>query len=125
MGRKTWTPGKTLSKFIAATFGVSLKIQIEIVEAIGDAIADTAPKVRAAMKSYPDFKEIGARMLLTWNAGVNGLRDRSAYSLAPWEPAAAFKGISDLPRQTKPDRSVGRSEGLAKRTKRLSRTQKR
>lgn len=124
MGRKTWTPGKTLSSFIAATFGVSLKVQIEIVEAISDAIADTAPKVRAAMKAYPDFKEIGARMLLTWNAGVNGLRDQREYSLAAWKPGAAFVGISDLPEQKEPDRSLGRSEGLARRTKRVNRDQK-
>ena len=27
MGRKTWAPGKTLSRFIAASFGVPLKVQ--------------------------------------------------------------------------------------------------
>jgi serine/threonine-protein kinase HipA len=91
LGRKTWTPGKTLSNFVAATFGISLKIQSEIIEAIGDAISDTAPKVRAAMEAHAEFKEIGARMLLTWNAGVNGLRDQREYSLPQWKPSAAFE----------------------------------
>jgi len=34
MGKKTWSPGKSLGKFIAATFGVSVKAQVEIVEVI-------------------------------------------------------------------------------------------
>jgi hypothetical protein len=36
---KTWSPGKGLGKFIAATFGVSVKAQVEIVEAISDAVS--------------------------------------------------------------------------------------
>jgi serine/threonine-protein kinase HipA len=31
-GKKTWTPGKNLSKFIAATFGIPLREQSEMVE---------------------------------------------------------------------------------------------
>ena len=122
MGRKTWTPGKALSNFIAATFGISLKTQSAIVESISDAISDTAPKVRAAMDAYTEFKEIGARMLLTWNAGVNGLRDQREYSLPEWKSGAALEGISDFPKLASPDRSTGRSEGLATRKRRVRRT---
>jgi serine/threonine-protein kinase HipA len=113
MGRKTWTPGKSLAKFIAATFGISLKVQSEIVAAISDAISDTAPQVRDAMKRYVGFKEIGARMLHTWNEGVAGLRDKRVYSLLGWNPGAAFEGFSDPPKLEYPKNEVGRSEGLA------------
>lgn len=113
MGRKTWAPGKTLSKFIAATFGTPMKIQSEIVAAISDAISDTAPQVRAAMDQHDEFKEIGARMLLAWNEGVTGLRDKRVYSLPGWNPGVAFQGSSDPPRLDYPKNEVGRSEGLA------------
>jgi serine/threonine-protein kinase HipA len=115
MGRKTWAPGKALGKFIAATFGIPVKVQSEIVAAISDAISDTAPQVRAAMGEYAGFKELGARMLQTWNEGVNGLRDKGVYSLPPWNPGVAFEGFSDPPKLDNPKIQIGRSEALATR----------
>lgn len=125
MGRKTWSPGKTLSKFIAATFGTPIKVQSEIVDAISDAISDTAPQVRAAMDQYDGFKEIGARMLLSWNEGVTGLREERVYSLPGWNPGAAFEGFSDPPKLDSPKNVVGRSEGLATRRTKSVRAKKR
>jgi serine/threonine-protein kinase HipA len=113
MGRKTWAPGKSLSKFIAATFGIPMKVQSGIVDAISDAISATAPQVRAAMDQYEGFKEIGARMLLTWNEGVTGLRDKRVYSLPGWNPGIPFEESSDPPKLEYPKNEVGRSAGLA------------
>jgi hypothetical protein len=59
IGKKTWSPGKSLGKFIAAAFGVSVKAQVEIVEAISDAVSDIAPRVREAMTRYAAFEDIG------------------------------------------------------------------
>jgi len=118
LGRKTWAPGKTLGNFIAATFGTSLKVQSEMVEAISDAISDTAPQVRAAMDKYDGFKEIGARMLHTWNEGVAGLREARVYNLPGWQPGASLEGFSEPPKLDNPKRVVGKSEGLANRKKR-------
>ncbi|MHB8478358.1 MAG: type II toxin-antitoxin system HipA family toxin [Steroidobacteraceae bacterium] len=95
MGKKTWSPGKSLGKFIAATFGVSVKAQVEIVEAISDAVSDIAPRVREAMTRYAAFEDIGKRMLLAWNEGVTGLRGKRVYSLQEWNPSSAFEGFSD------------------------------
>jgi serine/threonine-protein kinase HipA len=97
MGKKTWSPGKSLGKFIAATFGVPVKAQVEIVEAISDAVADIAPRVREAMTRYAAFEDIGKRMLLAWNEGVTGLRGKRVYSLQEWNPTSAFEGFSDPP----------------------------
>ena len=116
MGKKTWSPGKSLGKFIAATFGVSVKAQVEIVEAISDAVSDIAPRVREAMTRYAAFEDIGKRMLLAWNEGVTGLRGKRVYSLQDWNPSSAFEGFSDpLPRSNE-KAVIGRSEGLAKRS---------
>lgn len=116
MGKKTWSPGKSLGKFIAATFGISVKAQVEIVEAISDAVSDIAPRVREAMTRYAAFEDIGKRMLLAWNEGVTGLRGKRVYSLQEWNPSSAFEGFSDPPPHSNEKAVIGRSEGLAKRS---------
>jgi serine/threonine-protein kinase HipA len=116
MGKKTWSPGKSLGKFIAATFGVSVKAQVEIVEAISDAVADIAPRVREAMTRYAAFEDIGKRMLLAWNEGVTGLRGKRVYSLQEWNPSSAFEGFSDPTPHSNEKAVIGRSEGLARRS---------
>jgi serine/threonine-protein kinase HipA len=118
MGRKTWNPGKTLPGFIAASFGIASREQVKMVEAISDAVSDTAPRVREAMSRYKDFREIGTRMLVTWNEGVSGLRDKRVYGLREWKPGEAFETLAELPKLSTPRTVVGRSEGLARRGKR-------
>ena len=116
MGKKTWSPGKSLGKFIAATFGVSVKAQVEIVEAISDAASDIAPRVREAMTRYAAFEDIGKRMLLAWNEGITGLRNKRVYSLQEWNPSSAFEGFSDPTPHSNEKAVTGRSEGLARRS---------
>lgn len=119
MGRKTWAPGKTLSKFIAANFNLSVKIQSEIVERISDAVSDTAPQARSAMQSYEGFKEIGARMLNAWNEGVSGLRGERVYSLPQWSKGVALEGFAGPPKLKSGKTVIGRSDGFATRRKRI------
>jgi serine/threonine-protein kinase HipA len=114
MGKKTWSPGKSLGKFIAATFGVSVKAQVEIVESISDAVSEIAPRVREAMTRYAAFEDIGKRMLLAWNEGVTGLRGKRVYSLQEWNPSSAFEGFSDPPPHSNEKAVIGRSEGIAR-----------
>ncbi len=116
MGKKTWSPGMSLGKFIAATFGVSVKAQVEIVEAISDAVSDIAPRVREAMTRYAAFEDIGKRMLFAWNEGVTGLRGKRVYGLQDWNPSSAFEGFSDPPPHSNEKAVIGRSERLAKRS---------
>ena len=94
MGKKTWTPGKNLQKFIAATFGMALKEQTQMVEAISDAVTDVAPQVREAMKTHRKFNDIGKRMLMAWSEGVRGLRDQRVYAIGEWQAGKAFEGFS-------------------------------
>lgn len=115
MGKKTWAPGKNLGKFIAATFGIPLKMQAGIVEAISDAVSDTAPRVRESMTRYPGFEDIGKRMLAAWNEGVTGLREKRVYGLPEWKPGPAFEDFSAPPKLENKKAVIGRSEGLGKR----------
>jgi serine/threonine-protein kinase HipA len=116
-GKKTWTPGKNLPKFIAATFGIPLREQSETVERVSDAVADTVPLVRDKMSDLPEFSDTGKRMLLAWQEGITGLRDRRVYSVQVWQGGKVFDGISDLPRLEPPRSVVGRSPLLGGRSK--------
>lgn len=113
-GKKTWAPGKNLPKFIAATFGIPLREQSEIVERIGDSIADVVPVVRKKMAELPEFRDTGKRMLLAWKEGMNSLRDRRMYAVGNWPAGKVFKGISPAPRLPSPSAVVGRSPLLSK-----------
>lgn len=115
MGKKTWIPGKNLQKFVTAQFGISLREQNQMIEAISDAISDTIPIVENAMKEHEGFRDLGKRMLQAWGEGVAGLRDKKMYALGPWKSAEAVKGISDPPKLENPKTKIGRSEGLGQR----------
>lgn len=115
MGKKTWAPGKTLQKSITAHFGIPAREQAEMVEAIGDAVAEIAPQVRAAMRLHPEFEDIGKRMLMAWFEGVTGLRDRRVFALGEWRAGEAFTGFSEPPAYPVPAGAIGRSELLGKR----------
>nr|WP_315240624.1 type II toxin-antitoxin system HipA family toxin [uncultured Albidiferax sp.] len=115
MGKKTWTPGKNLQKFIAATFGIPPKEQQHMVQAISDAVADVGPLVRQAMLQHPGFADIGKRMLLAWAEGVQGLRDQRVYAVGDWAAGAAWEDFSPPPKLKTDSPKIGRSPLLGKR----------
>jgi len=116
LGKKTWTPGKNLQKFIATTFGITLKEQNLILETICDAVADTVPFVEQKRQELPEFREIGKRMLLSWQEGIEGLRDKRVYASGEWPANKLFSGLSDAPPLKTPRSPVGRSPLLAARS---------
>ena len=115
MGKKTWTPGKNLQKFMAATFGIQPKEQQYMVQAISDAVADVGPLVRQAMAQHPGFEVIGKRMLMAWAEGMQGLRDQRVYAVGEWAAGNAFEGFSLPPKQKADSTKIGRSPLLGKR----------
>jgi serine/threonine-protein kinase HipA len=117
LGKKTWTPGKNLVKFIAGTFGIPPREQSIILESISDSVAETVPLVREKMAEHPGFRDLGKRMLLAWQEGVTSLRDRRVYAVGDWPANKAFEGISDPPKLESPRSVVGRSPLLGDRSK--------
>jgi serine/threonine-protein kinase HipA len=118
LGKKTWTPGKNLSRFIASTFGIPLREQSVMLERISDAVADTVPLVRERMSELPEFRDIGKRMLLSWQEGITSLRDRRVYAAGGWPADKVFEGISDTPKLENPRTVLGRSPLLGSRSSR-------
>ena len=115
MGKKTWTPGKSLQRFIAATFGIEPREQVKLVEAISEAVSAVGPQAREAMKAHPGFSGIGKRMLMAWAEGINGLRDERVYAVGDWKAGVAFKNYSALPKLVTQKVKIGRSPLLGKR----------
>lgn len=115
MGKKTWAPGKTLQRFISATFGIQPREQHQIVQAISDAVADVGPQVRQAMATHPAFADVGQRMLLAWAEGVQGLRDERVYALGPAALGASFEALDKPPKLKAPKVKLGLSPLLGKR----------
>jgi serine/threonine-protein kinase HipA len=53
MGKKTWLPGKNLTKFISSYFGIQQHEQKEMIERITDSVSENAPLAREMMEKYP------------------------------------------------------------------------
>jgi serine/threonine-protein kinase HipA len=116
LGKRTWMPGKTLSRFIAGIFGVPLREQAVLLESISDAVAEVVPLVRAKMEELPRFRETGKRMLLAWQEGVEGLRSQRVYAAGEWPGSREFQGLSDPARLENPTSTIGRSPLLGRRS---------
>ena len=114
-GKKTWTPGKNLQRFLAAAFGIPPREQAHMVDAVSEAVAAVGPQVRNAMAAHPGFSDIGKRMLAAWAEGINGLRDKRVYAVGAWEPGTAFEDFSAAPKLASPKARIGRSPLLGKR----------
>lgn len=115
MGKKTWAPGKNLQRFISTTFGIQPKEQVQMVQAMSDAVADVAPLVRQAMAQHDGFRDIGKRMLLAWSDGVQGLRDQRVYAVGAWAAGDAFEGFSAPTKLETKATKIGRSPLLGER----------
>ena len=117
LGKKTWTRGKNLANFIAGTFGIAVRDQTVLVESISDAIAEAVPLVQSKMEEIPAFRDLGKRILIAWQEGVAGLRDRRVYAGGEWQAGKVFAGISDPPKLQNPRAPIGRSPLLGDRSK--------
>ncbi len=116
MGKKTWTPGKNLQRFIAAIFGIPPKEQTQMVEAISDAVADVGFQVRAGMREHAGFSDIGKRMLVAWSEGVQGLRNERVYAIGDWKAGDAVEGFSAPPKLNHKKERSAQSPLLGKRS---------
>jgi len=119
MGKKTWLPGKNLTKFISSNFGIQQREQKEIIERITDSVSENAPLVREMMEKIPGFRDTGKRMLKAWREGIDTLRGNHMYALPPWPSNRAFEGFSDPPKLKAPSPVAGKSELLSHGRRRI------
>ena len=69
-GTTKWASAKELQRLGETRMGGTPARVRQIFERVAAAIADTANKLRAYIKSHPDFEQIGNRMLQEWEQGI-------------------------------------------------------
>jgi serine/threonine-protein kinase HipA len=82
-----------------------------------DAVAEVVPQVQAKMAEIPAFRDSRKRILVAWQEGVDGLRDRRVYSVGKWREGKVFDGISNPPKLKNPKAATGRSPLLGDRSR--------
>lgn len=69
-GKKVWRAGKFLRQYGATRLSLTAAQMNHCIEGVQAAIIGIAPKVRELADAYPEFREIGKRMLIEWERGV-------------------------------------------------------
>jgi serine/threonine-protein kinase HipA len=117
-GRKTWAPGKSLEAFFKGRLGISPREYKEMVERLCESAVETGKEVIAAAREHPAWHTVAKQMLHAWNEGMASLRSmRPEKAYKQLTPHIESAGFSD-PEPPAPARVIGRSEGLASRSRR-------
>jgi serine/threonine-protein kinase HipA len=69
-GTTRWPSAKELQRLGETRIGATPARIRQIMERVGQAIADTSQAMSAYMKEHPEFQEIGGRMLQLWQQGL-------------------------------------------------------
>jgi len=111
-GKKSWAPGSTLGRFAQSVCGVAPRKLKETVERVAEAALSVFPDVVRTMNAYPDFHEIGKRMLLAWEEGIRALTAGAKSDEAPQDrmrelvESNRFSPVEPEPRRGSPGRGV-------------------
>ncbi len=113
-GRKTWTPGNTLARFMLARLGISSRQYQMMVEQLCESAVEVGKEVIEAAKNEPAWRWIAKQMVHAWNDGMCALRsvklDKRYRGLDEAIAQAGYEA-ADAPRNSA--QVIGRSEGLA------------
>ncbi len=105
-GKKVWRAGKFLRQYGATRLSLTATQMNHCIEGVQAAITETAPKVRELADAYPEFREIGKRMLIEWERGA---LDITPTVTAKSQTATALKdsvGLSDAGKPRKSKKTV-------------------
>jgi len=108
-GRQTWNPGKALSLYLQHHCGLGTAEVHSRVGRLCEAIVDTSPEVLQATRDYPQFAEVGVRMLRAWNEGMNSLRLQKTWLLPSLNEMLSDESLAAVPNAKAPKRVVGQS----------------
>jgi serine/threonine-protein kinase HipA len=102
-GKKIWHAGKFLHQYGARRLSLTTVQMTQCVEAVQTAIAEAAPRVRELADEYPEFRDIGKRMLSEWEQGALDITPTVTAKSRAGDPLRHSVGLSDAtkPRKTK------------------------
>jgi serine/threonine-protein kinase HipA len=114
-GRRTWTPGSTLSRFFGTRLNIPAKEYARMVEALCDAAVDTGKEVIARAAERSEWRGVAKNMVHAWNDGMESLR-----TVKPDASLRELTSSIDEARLSEPGKSPaeekqGRSQLLPKR----------
>jgi serine/threonine-protein kinase HipA len=108
-GKKVWRAGKFLRQYGAGRLSLTSTQMTHCVEAVQTAITDTAPQVREYADAYPDFREIGKRMLTEWERGALDITPAVTAKSRVGETLKRSVGLSDTRKPRKVKKTVYRN----------------
>jgi serine/threonine-protein kinase HipA len=111
-GRKSWDPGKTLSKFFLQRLGIGQRQYRQMLDELCDAVVSTAHELAALSRGNNAWHFIIKNMLWAWDQGIQSVREPgSTLTLGPIIRDAGF----GPPEQPQPVARTGESPLLGKR----------
>jgi serine/threonine-protein kinase HipA len=113
-GLKTWRPGKSMEIYLQTFCNLRPTEVKSRVERICESIIEVAPRVIETAESYAHFREIGKRMLLLWNEGMNSLRLQKTWILPTLQKQLENSKFS-APKKKVRREKIGRSPLLGSR----------
>ncbi|MBN3761313.1 type II toxin-antitoxin system HipA family toxin [Burkholderia sp. Ac-20365] len=73
-GKRVWTSGQLLANYGGARLGLSKGDMTDSFDRVAAAIHAVSPLVAEFAGRYPDFREVGKRMLDAWGAGIEDIK---------------------------------------------------
>lgn len=105
-GKKAWPAGKFLRQYGAGRLSLTAPQMDHCMEAVQTAIAETAPQVREFADAYPEFREIGKRMLMEWEQGALDITPAATAKSRARETLRESAGLSDTVKSPKVKRKA-------------------
>ncbi|MET0964287.1 MAG: HipA domain-containing protein [Noviherbaspirillum sp.] len=113
-GRKSWTPGKPLWRYLQQFLQIDPARQRELVDTVCSATASVFPELLHQMKHMPGFSDTGARIAWEWNEGMKRFGDRLTVTVPDFVGAAvAAGGATPVPPVRQAPELIGESPLLA------------
>jgi serine/threonine-protein kinase HipA len=108
-GKKTWSCGKLLLRYAQQWLDIRAEAAKPVIEQVSDALRSTAPEVKRYADNFPEFREVGKRMLEFWDRGITGIQPDSRASV-PSPGLRESTGLSDPKRRRRRKRNPLRGE---------------
>jgi serine/threonine-protein kinase HipA len=98
-GKKVWPAGRLLRQYGAGRLSLTVAQMNHCIEAVQTAITETAPQVREFADEYPEFREIGKRMLTEWDQGALDITPTVTAKSRAGKMLKQSVGLSDVERR--------------------------
>jgi serine/threonine-protein kinase HipA len=72
-GTKKWWPCKLLERFAVVHLSLPKASVFTIFDRMGQAVTDTKRLIPRYISEHPEFRDVGERMMASWDEGLKGM----------------------------------------------------